>query len=79
MIVTSALEDNAVSLAVSRILLEPAIEISFDLRHPVYDCVYLALALQRQVPLVTADERLVAAVRKLPRLAAHVILLASLQ
>jgi predicted nucleic acid-binding protein len=68
-----------VSLAVSRILLEPAIEISFDLRHPVYDCVYLALALQRQVPLVTADERLVAAVRKLPRLAAHVILLASLQ
>lgn len=68
-----------VSLAESRRLLEPAIEMSFDLRHPVYDCVYLALALQRQLPLVTADERLVTAVRKLPRLAAHVMLLASLQ
>jgi predicted nucleic acid-binding protein len=68
-----------VSLAGSRMLLEPALEMSFDLRHPVYDCVYLALALQRQLPLVTADERLVAAVRKLPRLAAHVMLLASLQ
>ena len=68
-----------VSLAESRRLLEPAIEMSFDLRHPVYDCVYLALALQRQLPLVTADERLVTAVRKLPRLASHVMLLASLQ
>jgi len=68
-----------VSLSESRRLLEPAIEMSFDLRHPVCDCVYLALALQRQLPLVTADERLVAAVRKLPRLAAHVMLLASLQ
>lgn len=66
-------------LAESRRLLEPAIEMSFDLRHPVYDCVYLALALQRQLPLVTAGERLVTAVRKLPRLAVHVMLLASLQ
>jgi predicted nucleic acid-binding protein len=68
-----------VSLAGSRMLLEPALEMSFELRHPVYDCVYLALALQRQVPLITADERLAAAVRKVQRLAGHVLLLASVQ
>jgi predicted nucleic acid-binding protein len=35
-----------------------------DLQHPVYDCVYLALALQRGLPLVTADQRLVTAAAK---------------
>ncbi len=29
-----------------------------DLRHPVYDCFYLALAEAEEAPLVTADRRL---------------------
>lgn len=45
-------------------LLEAALRLSFDLRHPVYDCLYLALALKRGLPLVTADERLARVARK---------------
>ncbi|KAF0207103.1 MAG: type II toxin-antitoxin system VapC family toxin [Actinomycetota bacterium] len=39
-------------------LLENALEIALSLDHPVYDCIYLALALQEGIPLVTADARL---------------------
>lgn len=34
-----------------------ALELALILRHPVYDCQYLALALERQVTLITADRR----------------------
>jgi predicted nucleic acid-binding protein len=36
-----------------------ALEIALELRHPVYDCFYLALAEEVDAPLVTADRRLV--------------------
>ena len=55
---------SPVRLAASRDLLAPALELSLDLRHPVYDCLYLALAQLRGVPLVTADERLISALRR---------------
>ncbi len=48
----------------SRELLDSALHLSLSLKHPVYDCVYLALAQRRQIPLVTADRRLVGAVSK---------------
>lgn len=35
-----------------------ALAIALDLRHPVYDCFYLALAETRESHLVTADDRL---------------------
>jgi predicted nucleic acid-binding protein len=53
-------------------LLDTALRISLDLKHPVYDCVYLALALQLEVPLITADRRLVTAVRRKKGLGIHV-------
>lgn len=53
-----------VRLVASRELLPPALELSLELRHPIYDCLYLALAQRRGVPLVTADERLVSALRR---------------
>ena len=42
------------------------------LEHPVYDCVYLALALERQAPVVTADRRFVASASRDPDTAVFV-------
>jgi predicted nucleic acid-binding protein len=39
-------------------LLRPAARLAAELGHPVYDCVYLALAASRSAVLATADERL---------------------
>jgi predicted nucleic acid-binding protein len=36
-------------------------ELSLGLRHPVYDCVYLAAAMAHGAPLLTADRALHAA------------------
>jgi predicted nucleic acid-binding protein len=43
-----------------------ALQIAQALGHPVYDCIYLALALVREVPVVTADRRFVAAAGRDP-------------
>ncbi len=40
-----------------RQLLPSAARLASDLDHPVFDCVYLALALQEQCPVITADNR----------------------
>jgi predicted nucleic acid-binding protein len=40
-------------------LMRDAMQFAFDLDHPIYDCVYLALAIQRRLPLVTADKRFI--------------------
>jgi predicted nucleic acid-binding protein len=42
-------------------LIPQALLLAQALDHPVYDCVYLSLALVREVPVVTADRRFVAA------------------
>lgn len=41
-------------------LLSSAIDIAISRSQKVYDCLYLALALERREPLVTADRRLAA-------------------
>lgn len=43
-------------------LLPQALELARELDHPVYDCIYLALAQELSAPLVTADQRLISAV-----------------
>jgi predicted nucleic acid-binding protein len=47
-----------ISWTPSSVLLRPAARLAVELGHPVYDCVYLALAASRAAPLATADERL---------------------
>jgi predicted nucleic acid-binding protein len=42
-----------------------ALEISIALKHPIYDCFYLALAEREGAPLVTADKRLLAAAKRM--------------
>ncbi|MCA9211561.1 MAG: type II toxin-antitoxin system VapC family toxin [Planctomycetales bacterium] len=37
-------------------LLSEAAELGFELKHPLYDCLYLALAERLEVPFVTADK-----------------------
>ena len=39
-------------------LADRAVEIAVRLNHAVYDCYYLALAEQRNLPMVSADDRL---------------------
>lgn len=42
-------------------LVGPAMEIGLTLKHPIYDCIYVACAVERSCSLVTADARLVSA------------------
>ena len=39
-------------------LLEHAIRLALEWQHPVYDCLYAALALERREPIATADRKL---------------------
>ncbi len=41
-----------------------ALRFAIDLRHPIYDCFYLALAEREEATLVTADARLLAVAKK---------------
>jgi len=52
------LQTSPVTIAASGPLLERALMLAGELRHPVSDCIYLALAEERKMPLVTADQRL---------------------
>jgi predicted nucleic acid-binding protein len=42
-----------------------AMRLAIDLRHPIYDCFYLALAGRERAPLVTADKRMIAMGKKI--------------
>ena len=50
-------------------LVGQAFRLARMLDHPVYDCVYLALAMERRAPVVTADRRLLAAAGRDPDVA----------
>jgi predicted nucleic acid-binding protein len=56
--------------------LEQALKLAIEIGHPVYDCIYLALALQHQTYVVTADRRFASAAST-PMLADRVRLLAA--
>lgn len=59
-------------------LISQATALAIDLDHPVYDCLYLSLALVEDARVVTCDRRFVAVVGRRERLAAHVALLGEL-
>ncbi len=61
-----------------RQLAASAVRLAVDLDHPVYDCFYLALAIQEQYPVVTADARFHGKVSRHPYLADRVTHVASL-
>ena len=47
-------------------LIDLAAELSSALDHPVYDCLYLALAQRERMPLVSADARMMAVAARVP-------------
>lgn len=50
-----------------------AARLAADLDHPVYDCFYLALGVQTQYPVVTADARFLGKVRGHPYLSDRIV------
>jgi predicted nucleic acid-binding protein len=56
-------------------LAEHAARLALQLNHPVYDCIYLALALQLDGKLVTADRPFAEAVRRHQDVSGYVVLL----
>jgi predicted nucleic acid-binding protein len=54
--------------------LEAAMKLAIEIGHPIYDCIYLALALHYRTHVVTADRCFASAVR-IPALAGSVRLL----
>jgi predicted nucleic acid-binding protein len=46
-------------LVPTSVLKDRALAIAIELRHPAYDCFYLALAERSTSPLITADQRLI--------------------
>ena len=69
-----ALQAVPVSLPLPMPQLVPAAaRLAVDLDHPVYDCFYLALAVQTQYPVVTADGRFHDKVRNHPYLSDRIV------
>jgi predicted nucleic acid-binding protein len=52
------LQGAEIELVPTRALLEAAARIAIELDHPAYDCLYLALAIEKGCRFVTADGRL---------------------
>ncbi len=77
---TDALRAAPVVVPVSmRQLASSAVRLAVDLGHPAYDCFYLALAIQEQHRVVTADTRFHDKVRGHPYLSDRVIHVSSLR
>lgn len=53
----AALHDIPVGYVEEYALVAPALALASAMNHPIYDCVYLALALREDVRLATADVR----------------------
>lgn len=59
-----AIEGAELDLIATRRYLAAALAIAVALKHPAYDCTYLAIADDLDIPLITADARLVRKVRQ---------------
>lgn len=61
------LQGADIELLPTRSLLESAVRIAIEIDHPAYDCVYLALAIDRDCQFITADERLLRKLNQKPK------------
>ena len=67
-----------VEIVASDELVERALDLAVALKHPIYDCLYLTLALDRGARVVSADRRFLAASRSRADLVGAVVLLSEL-
>ena len=67
-----------VEIVASSELVEGALDLAVALNHPIYDCLYLALALDRGARVVSTDRRFLAASRRRRDLVGAVVLLSEL-
>jgi predicted nucleic acid-binding protein len=58
------LAESGIVICPAQPLLGRALALAQQLAHPVYDCVYLALAERERATLITADERLIGRVKR---------------
>lgn len=61
----STIREAIDTLAFDADLVPDALAIALAYNHKIYDCLYLALAMQRREPLATADRKLAALAQKL--------------
>jgi predicted nucleic acid-binding protein len=61
------LQGAEIELLPTRSLLEAATRIAIEFEHPAYDCLYLALAVEKDCPFVTADSGFVRKLRQAGR------------
>lgn len=74
----AALERTPVISLDARSHLAAAVGLANEMAHPIYDCLYLAIARSEGTPLVTADRKLALAATKSPSLVGLVRLLGHL-
>ena len=67
-----------VLLAPDESLASAVLELSFQLDHPIYDCLYVALARYLNLPLITADARLLRSSARSERRGCEVLSLAKI-
>jgi predicted nucleic acid-binding protein len=58
LIAARLLQGAEIELQPMRSLLEAATQLSIEIDHPAYDCLYLTLAIEKKCQFVTADGRL---------------------
>jgi predicted nucleic acid-binding protein len=58
------LQAAEIELMPTRFLMEAAMRVAIELDHPAYDCLYLAVAVDRDCRFVTADQRLLRKLRE---------------
>jgi predicted nucleic acid-binding protein len=78
LIAARLLQSGNVEILATRSLLEMATRLAIELGHPAYDCIYLALAIQRDCRFVTADKSFVRKTSSAP-LADRVLALADIR
>lgn len=66
LIAARLLQNAEVEILATRSLLERATGLAIELRHPAYDCIYLALAIQSDCGFCTADQAFVRKISSAP-------------